>query len=249
MAFSFIRKLLHGKKNPLENVQAILKYRFQNESLLKKALTHRSWEDSGIANERLEFLGDAVLGLVVSRFLFSRFPDLKEGDMTKMKSGLVNEAVLSKVFSNFGLGQYLYLSPEEEKSGGKSKPSITADAMEAILGAIFLDGGLKNAARVIERMLLADFDEYLNDKDFHNYKGELLELVQVDGRGVPHYEVVDEIGPDHGKLFIVAVSVESETIGTGRGTTKKEAEQKAARMALEAMNKKSKMKQDNKHLP
>ena len=125
----------------------------------------------------------------------------------------------------------------------RSKPSITSDAMEAILGAVFLDGGLENARGVIERILLVDYNDYLNDKAFHNYKGELLEKVQIDGRGVPHYEVVDEIGPDHGKLFIVSVSVESETIGTGKGTTKKEAEQKAARMALETLNKKSKLKQ------
>jgi ribonuclease-3 len=242
MDFSFIKRIFPGRNDPLLEVESILKYEFKDRDLLKKALTHRSWEDSGIANERLEFLGDAVLGLVVSRFLFREFPELEEGDLTKMKSGLVNEAVLSRVFAGCGLAKYLYLSPEEEKSGGKSKPSITADAMEAIFGAIFLDSGFENARGAIERLILADLHNFLNDEAFHNYKGELLELVQVDGRGVPHYEVIDEIGPDHGKLFIVSVSVESETIGTGQGTTKKEAEQKAARMALEVLNKKSKMK-------
>lgn len=243
MNFSFIKRIFPGKNDPLDDVESILQYRFKDRDLLKRALTHRSWEDSGIANERLEFLGDAVLGLVVSKFLFRRFPRLKEGDLTKMKSGLVNEAVLSRVFSENGLGKYLYLSSEEEKSGGKSKPSITSDALEAILGAIFLDGGIGQAGGVIERILLADFSDYLNDEAYHNYKGELLELVQVDGRGVPHYEVVDEIGPDHGKLFIVSVSVESATVGTGQGTTKKEAEQKAAKMALEHINKKSNLQE------
>jgi ribonuclease-3 len=235
--FYFVKKLFSREEDSLENAEIILKYKFDNRDLLKKALTHRSREDSGLANERLEFLGDAILGLVVSEFLFEKFPNLKEGDLTKMKSSLVNEAILSRVFSRSGLSQYLYLGSEEEKSGGREKPSITSDAMEAVLGAIYLDGGLEMAKRVISRLILSDFKDLLNDESTYNYKGELLELVQLDGRGVPRYEVVEEIGPDHEKVFVVSVSVESEKVGIGKGTTKKEAEQRAAKMALGFFNK------------
>jgi len=237
MAFSLIKKLFSRSEDPLEKVESILSYRFHDRSLLTKALTHRSWEGSGMANERLEFLGDAVLGQVVSEFLFQKYPELNEGDLTKMKSSLVNEAVLAGVCSKFGLGDYIYLSREEEKSGGRSKPSITADAMEAIFGAIYLDGGYDNVSNVISRILLSDYESLLNDESTFNYKGELLELIQLDGRGVPRYEVMEEIGPDHEKIFVVSVSVELERIGTGRGTTKKEAEQQAAKMALEFIRK------------
>jgi len=158
-----------------------------------------------------------------------------------MKSSLVSESILAKVFSGSGLADYLFLSSEEEKSGGREKPSITADAMEAILGAVYLDGGLEESRTVIGRMLLSDYENLMNDKSLYNYKGELLELVQVDSRGVPRYEVIEEIGPDHEKVFVVSVSVESEKIGTGKGTTKKEAEQKAAQMALEFLNKNPKV--------
>jgi len=241
MVFSLIKKFFSGRKDLLGEVESILDYKFENRDLLKKALTHRSRENSGLANERLEFLGDAVLGLVVSKFLFEEFPDLNEGGLTKMKSSLVSESILAKVFSGSGLADYLFLSSEEEKSGGREKPSITADAMEAILGAVYLDGGLEESRTVIGRMLLSDYENLMNDKSLYNYKGELLELVQVDSRGVPRYEVIEEIGPDHEKVFVVSVSVESEKIGTGKGTTKKEAEQKAAQMALEFLNKNPKV--------
>ena len=239
MVFSLIKKFFSGKRDPLGEVETILDYKFENRNLLKKSLTHRSWENAGLANERLEFLGDAVLGLVVSEFLFGIFPNLNEGDLTKMKSSLVNESVLTRVFSRFGLAEYLYLSSEEEKSGGREKPSITADAMEAILGAVYLDGGLEKVSKVIDQLILSDYENFMNDKSIYNFKGELLELVQIDGRGVPRYEVIEEIGPDHEKVFVVSVSVESKTIGTGKGSTKKDAEQKAARMALELLTENS----------
>lgn len=235
MAFAFLKKIFSGGPSPLENVELILKYKFTDKTLLKIALTHRSIDDSGLANERLEFLGDAILGLVVSEFLFEKFPKLDEGDLTKMKSALVNEVSLSKVFSKIGLCEYILLSREEEKSGGRSKPSITSDTMEALFGAIYLDGGLRFVSDAINLVLLSDFDNLINDEDNYNYKGELLEMVQVKGNGVPRYDVIDEIGPDHSKLFVVTVSVESEGIGTGEGSSKKEAEQKAARMALETI--------------
>ncbi len=234
MAFSIIKRIFSGgDQKPLDEIETIIKYKFDHKELIQKALSHRSSVENGPANERLEYLGDAVLGLVVSEFLYEKFPVLNEGDLTKMKSSLVNEAVLSKVSAKFNLGNFILMSPEEEKSGGRSKPSITADSVEAIFGAVYLDGGLKAAKNVIARMILGDYKDLINDKATYNYKGELLEMMQGEGKGTPRYEVVDEIGPDHGKEFFVAVSIESRKVGNGRGSTKKEAEQNAARMALE----------------
>ncbi len=203
---------------------------------MDKALTHRSSASSGAANERLEYLGDAVLGLVVSEFLYKRFPDYNEGNLTKLKASLVNEAVLSRVAGIFKIGNHLYLSAEEEKSGGRQKPSILADAMEALIGAMYLDGGLSASTKVIHKFLLEDFESLAKSEAAHNYKGELLEYLQGSGQNGPRYELLDEIGPDHIKEFVVSVMVNSARLGTGKGSTKKEAEQRAAKMALEALS-------------
>jgi len=174
---------------------------------------------------------------VVSDFLFRRYPNHNEGNLTKIKASLVNESMLSKVATSHGLGQYVFLSPEEEKSGGRSKPSIIADATEAIIGAIYLDGGLEPATRVIDKLILGDFEHLIKDEAMLNYKGELLERMQGEGRGTPRYEVIDEIGPDHIKTFVISVSVDGSRLGTGQGMSKKEAEQRAAKMALESLPK------------
>jgi ribonuclease-3 len=235
MEFSFFKRIFSRQKNPFMKIESALGYCFQNKDLLRKALSHRSSVENGPSNERLEYLGDAVLGLVVSEFLFRRFSDLNEGNLTKMKASLVNEAVLSKVACNLNLGQFIYLSREEEKSGGRNKPSIIADAAEAVLGAIYLDGGLPAAQKAVHGIFLSDFESFLNDEATYNYKGELLEITQGGGRGTPRYEVLREIGPDHEKLFVISVSVNSAILGNGEGSTKKEAEQKAAKMALEEL--------------
>ncbi len=235
MEFSFFKKIFSRGKNPFGKIESALGYFFQNKDLLKKALSHRSSVENAPSNERLEYLGDAVLGLVVSEFLFKRFLDLNEGDLTKMKALLVNEAVLSKVAGDLGLGQFIYLSKEEEKSGGRNKPSIIADAAEAVLGAIYLDGGLPAAQKAVHGIFLRDFESFLNDEATYNYKGELLEIMQGTGQGTPRYEVLREIGPDHEKLFVISVSVDGTILGKGEGSTKKEAEQKAAKMALEGL--------------
>lgn len=239
MAFSFLKRILSGSKDRLERFETAIGYSFQKRNLLINALSHRSSVENGTSNERLEYLGDAVLGLVVSEFLFSNFPDLNEGDLTKMKASLVNEGVLSKVAGELGLGGYIFLSKEEEKSGGRQKPSIVADAAEAVLGAVYLDGGLTAARRIVHKFFLTDFENLLKDEASYNHKGELLEMTQGSGRGLPRYEVLREIGPDHEKLFVVSVSVDGETLGQGEGTTKKEAEQKAAKMALERLKEKN----------
>jgi ribonuclease-3 len=237
MAFSFFKRLFSREDHTLASLETVLRYKFADSKLLARALSHRSSVAGGLANERLEFLGDAVLGLVVSEFLFKKFPDHHEGNLTKIKASLVNETMLSKVAYKINLGHYIYLSSEEEKSGGRLKPSIVADATEAVIGAIYLDGGLLPAARIIHKLLLEDFENLLKDEATINYKGDLLEKMQGQGRGSPRYEVLEEIGPDHVKTFIMSVSIDGVKLGTGQGTTKKEAEQRAARMALEVLSK------------
>lgn len=239
MGFSIFRSLFKAADSRFGEFESIIGYRFNNKVLLKRALSHRSSVEGDPSNERLEHLGDAVLGLVVSEFLFNRFPEMNEGELTKLKASLVNEAVLWKVAARFKLGDFVLLSREEEKSGGRNKPSIVADAAEALLGAVYLDGGLEHARRFIERFLLDDFQDLASDSEIYNYKGELLELMQGKGAGVPRYEIISEEGPDHMKIFDVAVSIDGTRYGDGRGSTKKEAEQKAAKMTLEILRNKN----------
>lgn len=206
-----------------------------------RALTHRSYPNSPSngelwTNERLEFLGDSVLGMVTSRFLFDNFPEKSEGDLTKLKSTLVSEANLSQIARSITLGKYLYISEEEEKSGGRDRSSIISDAYEAVVGAVFLDGGLAPAGKMIQKQILERCLEITTDRMFHNYKGELLEYMQALGLGLPQYEVLEELGPDHQKRFTIAVSAKGKKMGEGMGKNKKGAEQKAAQMALDNVN-------------
>lgn len=237
MPFSFFKKIFSKDEPALREIESILGYSFKDRRLLAKALSHRSSVSDGLANERLEYLGDAVLGLIVSDFLFRKFPEYNEGNLTKIKAALVNETTLSKVAYSFRLGQFVFLSPEEEKSGGRLKPSIIADAMEAVIGAVYLDGGLESSAKVIGNLILSNFENLIKDEAMFNYKGDLLERMQGNGHGVPKYEVLEEIGPDHIKVFVISVSVDGVRLGTGQGTSKKEAEQRAAKMALEKLGK------------
>lgn len=229
----------------LKAVQEITGYHFRNLDILLLALTHRSFYKPSDrlhnreSNERLEYLGDSVLGLVIADLLYKDHPDLREGRLTKMKAMLVNEITLSNVGKNYKLNEYIRISPEEDKLGGRMRPSIISDAVESILGAIYIDGGFPAAFDVITRLIYANKEEIISDKTQKNFKGELLELMQSQGEGMPYYEVESESGPDHDKQFSIFVSVNSEKIGSGTGHTKKEAEQKAAAMALEAVKKKS----------
>jgi ribonuclease-3 len=242
----FTPKLLRGlltrkRSGRYRQLEKKLGYRFADTDLLERALTHRSYihspETEGLrANERLEFLGDSVLGMVTSRFLFERFPEKSEGDLTKLKSTLVSEANLSRMAKRIALGSFLNLSEDEEKSGGRERDSIVSDAYEAVIGAVFLDGGLAPAQAMIENHILKRHVEITADQTLHNYKGELLEYLQALGLGLPRYEVMEEKGPDHHKRFTIAVSVKGRNVGQGVGKNKKEAEQKAARMALESMD-------------
>jgi len=216
-------------------------YSFNNQQLLIEALTHRSYiystDNSVKSNERLEYLGDSVLGLVVAEHLFLSNPEYAEGDLTKTKALLVNETTLSRVAVETGLNDFVLMSPEEEKSGGRERNSIVSDAVEAVIGAIYLDGGLNSATHFIERIILSRSEVILSDTTQVNYKGELLEYMQSLGAEPPYYEVVSEEGPDHEKIFTVVVHTRGEITGTGVGASKKEAEQHAARFSLEKIGK------------
>lgn len=224
----------------LEEVQRIIGYHFRDESLIELALTHRSYhrqsENRRPSNERLEYLGDSVLGLIIADQLYHDHPRVREGQLTKIKAMLVNETTLSTIGKQTGLNDHILLSPEEERLGGRDRASIISDAFESIIGAVYLDGGLEAARDVVLRMIYVRKEEITTDDAQKNYKGELLELIQARGNGMPRYDVVWEKGPDHEKEFKVVVYVGNKNIGTGIGMSKKEAEQKAAAMALDKYN-------------
>jgi len=213
-------------------LEAMLGYPFRDRSLLEQALRHASWcnEHAGDKlddNERLEFLGDAVLDLVVGHKLMTRYPQLREGELSVTRAQVVSEAGLSEVAGQLGIGQWLALGKGEEKSGGRTKPSILADAFEAILAAVYLDGGFDAAVELIGR-LLAQRIETVEFKGFFDFKTRLQETAQARLKATPTYRVVQEIGPDHDKRFVVAVTIAEEEWARAVGKSKKEAEQMAA---------------------
>ena len=224
----------------IRSLENRLGYRFRDPRLLAQALKHRSWvyanQGDGVdSNERLEYLGDAVLGLAVAEYLFRRYEDRREGDLTRMKSLAVSRALLARRARAIDLGSHIFLSPEERGAGGGEQDSILSDAFEAVIGALYLDGGLGPARRFIETVLLHDLEGLVRGEDFVNFKSLLLEHVQGRGQGHPRYQVLDERGPDHEKVFSVDVSVTGQTIGRGQGRSKKEAQQMAARSALKSL--------------
>ena len=223
-----------------EVLEVRMGYRFRNPELLIQALKHRSYvysrQQHGIAsNERLEYLGDAVLDLVVAEFLFHRFPEKREGDLTEMKSLAVSRAVLSRKARDLDLGRFVLLSADERHAGGGRQPSILSDAFEAVIGAIYLDGGLEASRRFVTQAVLDDFREMLAREDSVNFKSKLLEHTQSLGCGHPRYQVHAEEGPDHCKVFSVEVQVTGQAMGHGSGHSKKEAQQMAAKDALERL--------------
>lgn len=219
------------------SLQDIIDYRFKNEKLLDTALTHSSYAneitgDPTNGNERLEFLGDAILDAVVSYFLFVEFPEKEEGELTKMRAQIVCEKSLGHVGKITGINEFVRLGKGEDLSGGRERISIIADAVEALIGAVFIDGGLENVKRVVSHLFSKIFTEVLSGHFVEDYKTELQELLQRNGDKDLRYQVISEEGPDHAKIFTTAVSSDQVRIGTGRGTNKKEAEQAAARDAL-----------------
>lgn len=222
----------------LDQAENRLGYRFHDRSHLQKALVHRSHihvtgSSRRDANERLEFLGDAVLGLVVNEYLYARFPAREEGDLTRMKSLLVCGSRLSEVALRLDLGGLILMSRSEAATGGRQRSSILADTMEAIIGAVYLDGGLEAARGVIDRWLLENAASVLARRSLGNYKSRLQELIQARYKLPPRYRVLKTVGPDHDRIFTVEAVFNGRVLGAGEGHNKKTAEQEAARRALE----------------
>lgn len=183
-------------------------------------------------NERLEFLGDAILGLIVTEYLFRSYPEKSEGLLSEYKSILVSRKILGRIARKIDLGFHLHLGQGEERSGGRTRASIISNALEAVLGAIYLDGGYGAVKNVLDHLLFAQLEPILNQELNRNYKSQLLESTQAIGLGIPEYEVKTERGPEHQKLFEVVVRVQGKVWGTGTGKSKKIAEQNAAQKAL-----------------
>jgi ribonuclease-3 len=240
MLLGILRRIFPGKKKEasLSELEKILGYRFQDNRFLVTALSHRSYVNSQRtdkkldSNERLEFLGDAVLNIIVTDFLFHEYPDKEEGRMSKMKSLVVSSRVLGLCADDWRLGEFILISRSEEKSGGRKRLSILADAYEAVVGAVYLDGGLEAARKLVHTSLMEIMDEVLGDEELANYKSKLLEYTQSRGLGIPSYDVLEETGPEHQKSFVVGVYVQGQEWGRGKGASKKAAEQAGARAAL-----------------
>ena len=227
-------------RDEFEDLQTRIGYRFRDRGLLEHALTHKSRaaEDATggvIDNESLEFLGDAVLGLVVAETLFRQYPDYDEGQKSKIKAAVVSTQSLARQAEEIRLGDHLILGRGEEKTGGRFKQALLADAYEALIAAIYLDGGLDAAALFLRRELKAAIDAGSAQTFAPDYKSALQERLQALGRPLPEYRVSGEAGPDHRKVFSVEVVVSGEVLGTASGRAKKEAEQDAARQALEKL--------------
>jgi ribonuclease-3 len=221
-------------------LQKTLGIAFQDSELLTKALTHSSYsnENPGFApacNERLEFLGDAILGLIVAESLFHDFPDMAEGEMTRLRSILVKQETLARVAETMKLGDYLYLGKGEETSGGREKPANLARALEALIAAVYLDHGIEVTGQWVLEILDAELLKILYQGTMVDYKSQLQELLQAKTQQTPVYNLIETQGPDHDKNFTVEVRIANEILATGVGRSKKKAETEAARIALEKL--------------
>ena len=221
-------------------LQVILGINFKDESLLQQALVHRSYLNENpalhlVSNERLEFLGDAVLGFVVADELYSRFPDFSEGELTKLRAALVRGETLSRIALSLQLGDYLYLGRGEEESGGRSRPRNLSCALEAVIGAVFLDQGFDIARSFILKLLGSEFDGVVEDKFTDDYKSRLQQVIQSERKITPVYRTIEEVGPDHAKTFTVEVLAGDTVLGRGSGRSKRAAEMDAAREALQGL--------------
>lgn len=222
----------------MRDLEEKLGYRFKDIGLLEHAMTHSSYANehraAGItSNERLEFLGDSVLGMVVAEYLFSTHPNMPEGELTRTRAALVCETSLYEVARTLNLGRYLRLGKGEDAGGGRQRPSILADATEATLAAVYLDGGMESVIPIIRTYILDKEQEKAVDRD---YKTALQELVQRHPGQAISYKLVWETGPDHARVFVMEVSVGGKPVGVGRGHSKKEAEQMSAKAALEKLD-------------
>ena len=221
--------MYQGQKS-MDELQERIGYRFKNKNLLRQALTHSSYANekhmSKLSdNERLEFLGDAVLEIVSSEFLFQNYPKMPEGDLTKLRASIVCEPTLALCTKEMDLGKYLFLGKGEDMTGGRKRKSILSDALEALIGSIYLDGGFASAKEFILRFILTDIE---HKQLFYDSKTILQEIVQAEFKEELSYRIIAETAPDHDKLFEVEALIGEQVIGTGEGRTKKSAEQEAA---------------------
>lgn len=222
----------------IKDLETAIGYRFQNITLLQNALTHSSyanerWHNSLLSNERLEFLGDSILGMLVAEYLYRNFPNRPEGELTRMRADMVCEKTLAAVAGQIGLGSHLMLGHGEEQGGGRSRDSILADAVESVIAACFLDGGIQAALSFVQRFILVEVPvTKLHNAD---YKTQLQELVQQKKNQALSYSLIGQSGPDHDKKFDVEVSLNGKPVGVGSGSSKKRAEQEAARCAIEKL--------------
>lgn len=222
----------------MKRLEENLNYSFKNKKLLENALTHSSYaneiRDPHASNERLEFLGDSVLSVIVADYIYNQFPEKPEGELTKLRASLVCEKSLCSFSKMLGMGEYLRLGKGEDQNGGRQRPSILADAFEAVLAAMYIDGGLDVARRHVMRFILEELN-HTEDEVFKDYKTSLQEVIQQNPEEQLTYVLTSESGPDHDKIFEVEVHLNSNVIGKGTGKNKKQAEQAAAKQALSLM--------------
>ena len=221
------------RQEELKKLEGKIGYEFKNKELLLQALTHISFSNEHKINkfkyyERLEFLGDAVLELLSSQFFFETYPEMSEGEMTRLRSSMVCEPALAFCARELSLGDYILLGKGEEATGGRKRDSIISDVMEAVIGAVYLDGGIKEADEFIKKYILSDLE---NKQLFYDSKTLLQEKMQKQGRNIT-YELVSETGPDHDKVFNVEIRIDGEAVGRGQGRNKKSAQQQAAYQVL-----------------
>jgi ribonuclease-3 len=222
-----------GDLSILENK---LNYHFKDRTLLKTALTHKSSKQP-YNNERLEFLGDAVLDLIVGEYLYHKFPNVSEGELSKLRASLVNEKGFEQLARLINLGEYIYLSLAEENNNGRQKPSILSNAFEALIGAIYLESGLKKATEVSLKLLEKAYPKIDLATVFKDYKTTLQEITQAHMGVTPQYIVTGSSGPDHKKEFVIMVKINEREVAQAKGKSKKEAQQEAAKQAIEKLKK------------
>lgn len=232
-----------NKSGKYTELEAKLGYSFKDESVLEKALTHKSSvkpedDPKGLrSNERLEFLGDAVVDCLVTDELYKRYESHSEGQLSKMKSLLVSRKILGIVANRIDLDDFIIKGRSEKKNRRAKTSSVASNAFEALLGAVYVDGGIESVREILSKILFPSIEQFVNDVENRNYKSKILELAQADGLGIPRYPSISEEGPEHMKKFTVAIEINGVRLGTGVGKSKKEAQQEAARIAVNKYSK------------
>jgi len=219
-----------------ENLQKSLGYQFRDEKLITEALTHRSYSKN-FNNERLEYLGDAVLDLIVGEYLFNLFPEAEEGILSKLRAALVNEEAFTRLAKRINLGKYLFLSPAEENNNGREKPSILSSAFEALIGALYLEAGFDKAKEIALRLLKEEYPQIKPEELLKDYKTTLQEITQAHFGIVPEYRLLSAVGPDHKKEFEIGVYIHDKEYARAKGKSKKAAQQEGARITIEKLKK------------